>query len=151
MLTTKPLSIKEVKEISNWKYDGDYAIYNENSYEDKIKNNDSLVNPNKQNNFTCFYLDDIFIGYINLVEKVDHIFFGIGLAPDYCGKGYGQQITKQAILLSKEKYPNKPLQLFVRSWNKRAINCYEKSGFHIVKEVDIQTTLGKGHFLVMEA
>lgn len=151
MFILKPLTIKETKEISKWKYDGEYAIYDENSYEDKLKNNDPLIDTHKNANFICFYLEDNLIGYINLVEKVDYIFFGIGLAPDYCGKGYGQEITKIAISMSKNKYPNKPLQLFVRSWNKRAISCYEKAGFRPIKEIDKRTSLGNGHFLVMAA
>jgi len=33
--------------------------------------------------------------------------------------------------ISKKLYPDKPLYLEVRTWNIRAVKCYQKAGFRI--------------------
>lgn len=37
--TLKSLTTDDVKIISTWQYSGEYAIYDEESYEEKVKNN----------------------------------------------------------------------------------------------------------------
>ena len=52
--------------------------------------------------------------------------------------------------ISKKRYPNKPLYLEVRTWNTRAIKCYEKAGFQIDGEPYALTTgIGTGMFYRM--
>ena len=78
------------------------------------------------------------------------MFFGIGVNPDCCGKGYGQQMTRMAWEISQTLFPGKPMYLEVRTWNQRAIRCYEKAGFRIVGEPIQQTTsIGEGAFYHM--
>ena len=38
------------------------------------------------------------------------------------------------IVLSQRLYPGKPMYLEVRTWNTRAVRCYEKAGFRVVFE-----------------
>lgn len=52
--------------------------------------------------------------------------------------------------LSKTAYPEKPLYLEVRSWNTRAITCYEKAGFRIDGQAYTLTAgIGTGTFFRM--
>ena len=82
-------------------------------------------------------------------EKTE-IFFGIGVNPDCCSEGYGQQMTKTACEISKELFGTKLLYLEVRTWNKRAVSCYQKAGFVIKGEPIRQTTsAGEGVFYHM--
>lgn len=77
------------------------------------------------------------------------MFIGIGVNPQYCNQGYGRMILDTAYKISKELYPLKPLYLEVRTWNKRAINCYKKAGFVIEKKLRKTTTIGEGEFYRM--
>lgn len=114
MITYHKTTEEEKYLITEWKYDGDYAIYNDEPYEE---------------------------------QKKKHFGFG---NPKYCSQGYGQQMTKIAHLISNELFPHKPMYLEVRTWNIRAVRCYEKAGFHIVGEPIKQTTsLGEGEFYHM--
>lgn len=134
--------------ISTWKYDGEYSIYDEESYDKQKERGFGFANP--KNNFFVFNDNQHIIGYINLYEEETEVFFGIGVNPIFCGKGFGQQMAKKAIELSRELFPGKPLYLEVRTWNKRAVRCYQKAGFRIVGAPIVQTThIGEGVFYHM--
>ncbi len=134
--------------ICDWKYDGDYAIYNNPSYEEQIKNHQGFANP--RNNFYSFLDGTKLIGYINLIEEDSGVFFGIGVNPVFCDQGYGQRISKSACKLSHQLYPGKPIYLEVRTWNTRAVKCYEKAGFRIIGDPIKRTTpIGEGMFFHM--
>ena len=136
--------------VAEWKYDGDYAIYNNESYDVQKEKGFGFANP--KTIFYTFYEDNNIIGFTNLYEEETEVFFGIGVNPICCGRGYGYELTKKTIRLSHEMFPDKPLYLEVRTWNKRAVKCYEKAGFHIVGEPIVQSThIGDGEFFHMVA
>ena len=141
---------EEKHAICGWKYDGEYAVYNNMPYEEQIAAKRGFANP--RNRFYSFCDAGILIGYINLVEEEREVLLGIGVNPDYCDQGYGQQITKTACELSRQTYPGKPVYLEVRTWNLRAVKCYEKAGFRIVGQPVVRTTpVGEGTFYRMTA
>ena len=148
MLTYHRTTEDEKYIITNWKYEGEYAIYNDEPYEEQKKKGFGFGNP--KNNHFSFYNGDLLVGFINLYDEETEVFFGIGANRVCCGKGYGQQMTKIAREISNELFPGKPMYLEVRTWNERAIKCYEKAGFHIEGEPIKQTTpLGEGVFYHM--
>ena len=141
---------EEKYKICDWKYKGKYAIYNGPPYEEQLKDNRGFADP--KNGFYSFYDEGELVGFINLVEEEKAVFLGIGVNPDHCGKGYGQQMCRIACDLSKQLFVGKPIYLEVRTWNTRAVKCYEKAGFRIVGSPIIQNTrIGTGEFYHMEA
>ncbi len=139
----------EKRLISSWKYDGDYAIYNNASYEEQLSKHSGFGNPS--NNYYSFYDGASLVGYINLIKKGTEVLLGVGVHPNMCNKGYGQEIVKVACELSKSLFPDNPVYMEVRTWNARAIRCYEKSGFHVDGEpYDKVTPIGKGLFYRMQ-
>ena len=59
-------------------------------------------------------------------------------------------MTRMAWDIAQRLFPGKPLYLEVRTWNARAVRCYEKAGFRIVGEPIRQTTpAGDGVFYHM--
>lgn len=116
--------------ISSWKYLGKESVYNRPSYEEDKKTRTGFADD--ANHFYSFYEAEKLIGYINLREKENGIWFGIGVHPACCGQGYGQRIIMQSFEIAKELFGDERLYLEVRTWNKRAIRCYEKCGFQIV-------------------
>ena len=134
--------------ISEWKYDGNYAIYNMLPYKAQREKGSGFANP--QNNFYSFYDESTLIGFINLREKENAVFLGVGVRPDFCNQGYGQQIIPIACEIAKSLFGAKSLQLEVRTWNTRAVSCYEKAGFHIEgKAFRQRTPIGEGEFYRM--
>lgn len=150
MLEYHKTAEEEKYAICEWKYDGEYAIYNTMPYEEQAARRCGFADP--KNDFYSFYDGGQLVGYINLVEEATEVFFGIGVHPAFCGRGYGRKITQIARGLSRRLYPKKPLYLEVRTWNLRAVKCYEKCGFRVVGEPVVQTTpIGEGVFYRMVA
>ena len=134
--------------IADWTYPGPYAIYNMPPYAVQRERGSGLADP--RNRFYSFYAESELVGFINLYEEETEVFFGIGVSPDCCGKGYGKQMTAAACRLSKTLFPGKPLYLEVRTWNMRAVRCYEAAGFQIAGEpISQKTSAGEGIFYHM--
>lgn len=151
VLTAAPMTDDAVRELSRWRYEGEYAVYDESSYEEKRAGASPLLDPERRGQYTCFYENGTLVGYINLARMEGAAYFGIALAPEYCGRGYGPGITARGMAMAKEKWPSLPLRLVVRIWNTRAIRCYEKAGFRPAGRVTRVTSTGPAEFLVMEA
>ena len=133
-LTAHKFSEEQVKEISNWKYTGEYSIYNLPSWDKMIQENYSLTDNVKRERYIGYINEDgELVGFVNLLDEGDTVFFGIGIKPNYCSKGIGKVITKMALIESQNRFPNKPVILEVRTWNKRAVNCYKSQGFEVVE------------------
>lgn len=148
MLTYHKMTEEEKYRITAWKYPGEYAIYNNPPYDEQKQTGFGFANPEFQ--FYSFYDGDRLIGFIDLCEEENEVFFGIGAAPDCCGRGYGQQMARTAGELARQLFPGKPLYLEVRTWNTRAVRCYEKAGFRIDGEpVHRTTAAGEGMFCRM--
>lgn len=149
-LTNHILNDVEKHEICSWKYADEYEIYNLPSYEIMQAKQVGFLNPAREQNYRAFYDGDCMVGFVNILEEEKEVFIGIGVNPSHCGKHYGQHILKEAYIISKSLYPSKPLYLDVRTWNKRAINCYQKAGFEIDGEpFEQKTGSGLGTFYRM--
>lgn len=145
------LTEQQAKEISTWHYEGEYALYDLPSWEEVQQQDYALCDSNKRQRFMAYVNDqDELIGFVNLLDEGDFVFFGIGIHPSYCNQGIGKKVTALGLQESQRRYPNKPLLLEVRTWNQRAVNCYASQEFEII-ETKIQTTyLGEGEFYVMK-
>ena len=150
MLTYHLMTEQEKELASSWQYEGEYAIYNEPSYQEQKEKGIGFGNPARDKNFYAYCDGQELVGFTNILEEQQAVFIGSGVRPDLCGQGYGQQMMKLAQTISQTLYPGKPLYLEVRSWNRRAIRCYEKAGFVAEGEPFIQRTpIGEGEFIRM--
>jgi [ribosomal protein S18]-alanine N-acetyltransferase len=145
------LTEMQAKEISNWKYDSEYAIYNLPTWEQMIDKGYSLCDDLKRKRYIAYLNEsEELIGFVNLLDEGDTVFFGIGINPHHCSKGIGKMITRMALIESQNRFPNKPVVLEVRTWNTRAVNCYKSQGFEIAELKEQETYLGPGEFYVMK-
>lgn len=140
MLQNHILTNAEKRELCSWTYSGDYTIYNLPTYEVMREKQIGFFNPDREQNYRAFYDGDCLVGFVNLREEDNQVFVGIGVKPEFCNKRYGQCILQETCRISKELYPDKQLYLEVRTWNKRAICCYQKEGFEIEGESFKQQT-----------
>lgn len=150
MLSYRLITEEEKTIISDWKYPGEYAIYNLPPYEEQKQRGIMLANPERKKNYYSYCEGGRLIGFTNILEKESEVCIGIGVSPDLCGNGWGQKILECASAISGSLYPAKRLCLEVRTWNERAIKCYLKAGFRIDGEAFVQkTNIGEGLFYRM--
>lgn len=139
---------KEV--VCGWKYEGEYAIYNLPSCAEMREKQMGFFNPLREKHYRAYYHGSRFVGFTNLLETEAGVFVGIGVNPAFCSQGYGQHILQEACNISRQRYPGKPLYLEVRTWNARAIRCYQKAGFQIDGPAfEQETGIGRGTFYRM--
>lgn len=149
-LTSHKLSEEHAKEISNWRYTGEYLIYNLPSWDIMVREKYSLTDTVKRERYIGYTNENAeLVGFVNLLDEGDKVVFGIGINPNYCGKGIGKIITNKALIESQKRFTNKPVVLEVRTWNERAINCYKSQGFNIIKTKQQQTYIGFDEFYIM--
>lgn len=127
---------EKMKEICSWKYEEPYQVYD-------LPPCEIMIEPERLKHFYAYYEYDQLVGFINLQSKESKIFLGIGVKPDLCGRSFGRTIIEDGYFLAKELYPDLEIALEVRTWNQRAIRCYEKAGFQIDGEpYEMQTCSG---------
>ncbi len=89
------------------------------------------------------------IGFGRIQRVEDLIVLGVGLKPEYCGKGLGLPVMETLTAKAEALYPNEIISLEVRRFNERAIKCYEKAGFKIVDKYMKETMDGYVPFALM--
>lgn len=146
----REFSEKDAKEICNWRYDNEYSIYNLPTFEIAKELGFGFTDELTRNReFKSLYNYDKLICYFRLVEKENEFTFGIGLKPNYCGKGHSKSIMPIILDYAKIYCNNKPIKLIVRNFNIRAIHVYKKFGFKELDLKSIKTPQGKAEFLTM--
>jgi ribosomal-protein-alanine N-acetyltransferase len=133
----QPMTEEYASAICNWKYDGLYSIYSmDGSYECicELMNGDYFYVMDNTNSLVGYICSGnsarVQGGYQSgLYNNSKHLDIGLGLSPDYTGKGIGQQFLFQGIHFLKEQLKVQNFQLVVAIFNERAIKVYERSGF----------------------
>jgi len=141
------------KQICSWKYESKYSIYNFPAWNVIAKQHWAIaIETKRQNEFRAITNElGTLCGYIRLVNNNDCILVGLGLKPSLCGQGFGNDFMEILKNECKRRYNNNnKIVLEVRSFNKRAINCYNKAGFKIVEIYNKNTLIGYDEFVKME-
>ncbi|WP_226036820.1 GNAT family N-acetyltransferase [Aquibacillus saliphilus] len=135
-LTIKNMDENSVRKILSWRYEKPYDFYNSEVTEDEIKErlDGSYKNIADDNGDVFGFLctgetAQIPVGYKYGVYNDKNVDIGLGMDPDYVGKGYGYNFCTFIISYIRENYAEIPIRLSVATFNKRAIHLYEKLGF----------------------
>lgn len=154
MLNQTELTEKYAKEISTWKYDNAYSVYNYPDWDKILEQKWAITIANKRKEefkAVTVELDGKLqlCGYFRFSVNNQIVMLGLGLNPQFCGKGYGKQLMGLIIQEFEKRFTDKILELEVRNFNKRAIQCYLKAGFFKVCEYIKETPIGPDTFLLM--
>lgn len=146
-----PLSEPEAREICTWRYDGVYAVYNFSDWDKVVRNHWALADKEQREaEFLSVRLEEELIGYGRIFLHEGKAFIGIGLKPTWCGRGYGGPVMVELVKECRRRYPETPIALEVRSFNRRALKCYQKVGFKVKARYHKDTPIGGDDFYYME-
>ncbi|MGJ3238973.1 MAG: GNAT family N-acetyltransferase [Anaerolineae bacterium] len=153
-LLIKPLSITDAKQILQWRYDGDYRMYNLET-DDLDAEAKCLTDPN--NHFYGVYVGSELIGHAVFYTEArvpggsydaDALDIGVGMRPDWTGQGHGAKVIAQILTFAKERYQPKAFRATIARWNHRAQKATQKNGFKIVSSFKATHT-GKEFVILM--
>lgn len=149
--SVREFSESNAVELCQWFYEKPYDIYNCPDWESVKNQNWGMSNADiRDKEFSAVYRENEFIGFFRLVNQSDFVMIGLGLRPDYCGRGYGEYLLRLVKKHASRQYKNLSLRLEVRTFNIRAIKCYQKLGFAEIAQYVKQTPSGSGNFVLME-
>ncbi|MFD3274374.1 GNAT family N-acetyltransferase [Paenibacillus dendritiformis] len=123
--------------IAKWTYDEPYSLYSMDGDEDTMA---EFMNGDY---FYALDNDNVLIGYIctgnsarvpggydiGIYHHDTYIDFGLGLDPEFTGKGMGSGFVTSSLEFIRERYQASDIQLVVATFNERAIKVYERAGF----------------------
>lgn len=139
------------KEICLWRYDGNYSVYNFSDWSEVVKNKwDLAIREKRETEYIGITYENEFIAYGRIYNVDKMMFLGIGLKPEFCGKGHGKClmsiIVNQAIL--RTSVDN--IYVEVRTFNERAKKCYESIDFEVIDKYWKNTLNGGDNFYLMQ-
>lgn len=146
------LTENHVREICNWKYEGEYSVYNLPTYDKVVTQKWGIaIEEKREKQFAAVRSQngDLY-GYIRFIENENYVLVGLGLKPSLCGQGLGSALMELIKKESNRRYGNIIIVLEVRSFNQRAIKCYQRAGFKIIDRYSKDTLAGHDEFIKME-
>ena len=129
-------------EIMSWRYEPPYDFYDVAA--DPIDHPERLKyvcgDDGRVEAFWEFTIDE------------DVIEVGIGLRPDLTGRGLGEPYMRAQLAYAQAQWRPRLFELYVASWNERAIKLYERLGFHEVGDRHVRRfeQFGEHEFMRME-
>lgn len=138
-----------VKDVISWRYPYPYNVYNFPSLEKIKEQNWGIVNPDKEKEFYCITANEKILAFFRVQRYENYQLLSLGVCPEECGKGKGADIVKQMLLFMFRTFKKK-VKLYVLPFNKRAIKCYTKLGFEIIKTLKREVLNNEVIYIEME-
>lgn len=144
-------SEQDARAVCGWRYEAPYDLYNLPEWAIVQREKWGMADREKrQREFCALRKGGELAGYFRLMERPGGVEIGLGLSPEFCGKGYGAWLMALILREANARYPGKAAYLRVRTFNERAIKCYQRAGFEIKERVWQRTNEGADEFLLME-
>lgn len=151
-LVIEKLTEERAKQACAWKYEGEYSVYNF-TWEEAVEQNWSITVPEARESDFHAVTDEHgdLIGFFRMTKDgKEKIEIGLGLKPDYCGHGIGKDFVKLITQYTSDIYPGRRIYMEVRTFNKRAVKCYEACGYKAVLQHRKELPSGSSEYFLME-
>jgi ribosomal-protein-alanine N-acetyltransferase len=138
----------EALQIAGWRYEPPYSFYDWDA-----DPNDLALLLSKEHRegryFSAFAEDGGLIGFLEFGTDADDVIVGLGLRPDYTGRGLGLGFLEAGMAFARERFHPNRFRLSVATFNQRAIRVYERAGFVALRTYDHETNGGVFPFVEM--
>jgi ribosomal-protein-alanine N-acetyltransferase len=152
-----PLNKEYASIISKWQYNEPYSLYSMDG------TNECISELMSKEYFYTLDQEGHLVGFIcygnsarvpggydkGIYKDKDYLDIGLGLAPEYTGKGIGLDITNQCMIYFGTKFSIKKFRLVVATFNQRAIKVYERVGFIKGEKFKSKVSNNEMEFMVM--
>ncbi|WP_055108585.1 GNAT family N-acetyltransferase [Paenibacillus ihumii] len=131
-----PMTGEYASLIASWKYEGQYSFYNLDGSPEclsELMNGDyySVLDEHEELvGFICTgHSARVPGGYSINIYNRGCLDLGLGLKPQWTGKGRGVHFLTSSLCFVRERFGPFGIQLVVAKFNERAIKVYERVGF----------------------
>lgn len=144
-----PMTEEQASIIGSWQYEEPYSLYSMEGCDSSIKEMleeeyyYAVDNENELVGYISFG-DSARVpgGYaVGIYEDEQVIDIGLGLRPDYTGKGKGREFVTDAVNFLRKQGRGECVQLVVAAFNERAMKVYERAGF--VRGISFTSKIGE--------
>jgi len=124
----RQMTDEEATQISGWHYDPPYDFYDATSDPDDLR---ELLDPKRRKDayFSVFDADGALVGFFQFEREGTTVDVGLGLRPDLTGRGLGVGYLLAGLEFARERFSPERFTLSVATFNRRAIQVYERAGF----------------------
>lgn len=146
-----PMTESDAIAISSWHYPPPYEMYNWIPWKTALEQERDYAVPKiRRQQFRSVYYGGELCGFVQwfplLAEDGSRavIRLGLGLRPDWCGKGRGADFAAFLAATAAQGHPGCEIDLEVAAANVRAIRAYKRAGFIIAGEYELPSSQIRG-------
>jgi ribosomal-protein-alanine N-acetyltransferase len=143
------MSQEEAEAIATWRYEPPYDFYDSPADAGDLA---ELLDPVQRGEgyFSARDFAGELIGFFQFRREGDVVGVGLGLRPDFTGRGLGQSFLEAGLVFARNRFAPRSFRLSVATFNKRAIAVYERGGFIARRTFTHETNGGLFPFVEME-
>jgi RimJ/RimL family protein N-acetyltransferase len=156
----EPMAEEIARMIMQWRYPEPYQIYSLSANQEVL---DELLDQ-RSPHFAVFDQQHALIGFFayGTAGRVEEnpsepklymgdrtLTVGLALHPDLTGKKLGEEFFKAGLEFARQSFAPESFQLFVLSFNERAIKLYKRVGFQKVRTMTVHNRHGANEFIEM--
>ena len=140
---------EEAEAVAGWRYEPPYDFYDADADHRDLE---ELLDPAQRGDryFSARDADGELIGYFGFASAQDVVGVGVGLRPDFTGRGLGLDFLEHGLSFARARFAPKRFNLAVAEFNARAITVYERAGFVRTRAYVHETNSGLHPFVAME-
>ncbi len=153
------LNESEARSMRGWRYPAPYDLYNLSDDEETL----AELLDRRSPYYAISTPEDAFIGFFGfgtcaqpwahqesyLYNEDGSITMGLGIRPDLTSQGLGRSFVGTGLEFARTNFSPTAIQLFVLSFNTRAIHIYEQTGFQQIQVLQIHNQRGERTFIEM--
>lgn len=144
----RPMNRDYAHAIADWHYGGIHTFYD---MDQDVEDLEELLDQHSWSGKYWAVVDDRgdLIGFFCFEMEDDTLTVGLGMRPDYTGRGLGQAFVETGLEHARRHFNPLTFSLLVATLNQRAIRVYERLGFKPDGVFVRETNGGRFEFLRM--
>lgn len=148
-MRVRALTEKDAKEVCGWRYPPPYDVYDHPDFDEAAAKRWAIADPTaRSEQFRSVTDHGRLVGFSRLFQRDGRWLLGVGMAPQMTSQGLGHEFVGVVLADVRSRHSG-PIELEVRSFNRRALAAYRRHGFEETGRRTIDVPAGPVEVIVM--